>query len=287
MELRPATWDDLGAIRDLLSARGRAARGSSEETVELIRAEWELPSFDVGRDNWVATQSGRLVGYAALNPAQELAHAAPDETVGHALLDRVEARARERGFDAVRVRVSPEDEALSALIRCRGFELETETLRMWKRLDGDDPAPAWPRGIAVATYEPGDAESLHRLLDDVYLAWDAGYVPLAHEDWERWLTADDEFDPKVWWLARSNGQLVGCALHWRTGWLKDLVVRADYRGRGLGTALLRHGFAEFARRGVDRMGLKVDAANPTGAARLYERLGFVADRRDGIWVRFL
>jgi ribosomal protein S18 acetylase RimI-like enzyme len=40
---------------------------------------------------------------------------------------------------------------------------------------------------------------------------------------------------------------------------------------------------EFARRGVRRAGLKVDAANPTGAPRLYARLGFTIERREQIW----
>ena len=47
---------------------------------------------------------------------------------------------------------------------------------------------------------------------------------------------------------------------------------------GLGKALLQHGFREYARRGAARVGLKVDATNPTGAPQLYERVGFVTDQ---------
>src|SRR5262249_173047 len=66
-------------------------------------------------------------------------------------------------------------------------------------------------------------------------------------------------------------------------WLKDIVVREGERGRGLGAALIRQGFVEFARRDVRRVGLKVDARNPTGAPRLYERLGFTTEGREQIW----
>ena len=55
--------------------------------------------------------------------------------------------------------------------------------------------------------------------------WDERYVPIPHDDWLRWMTGDSDFDPAVWWLAERDGELVGCALHWSSGWLKDLAVR--------------------------------------------------------------
>ena len=69
--------------------------------------------------------------------------------------------------------------------------------------------------------------------------------------------------------------------------MKDLAVRVDQRGAGLGKALLHHGFREYAARGATRVGLKVDAENPTGAPQLYERVGFVTDRRYEIWLKRL
>jgi GNAT superfamily N-acetyltransferase len=182
----------------------------------------------------------------------------------------------------LRAVVSPADEPLHALVERHGFELETTVVRMWRQLDDVEPDPVWPIGIEVRTYEPRDAVPVKRLLDEAYLAWDRGYVPMAEDDWARWMTEDADFDSSVWWLAEDGHQVVGCALHWRTGWVKDLVVRESHRGRGLGGALLQNAFAEFARRGILQVGLKVDAGNPTGAIQLYDRLGFVADRREEI-----
>jgi ribosomal protein S18 acetylase RimI-like enzyme len=105
------------------------------------------------------------------------------------------------------------------------------------------------------------------------------------------MTAHDEFDPALWFLVERGGELVACALHWREhqerGWLKDIVVRESERGHGLGKALLHTGFRDYAERGVERVGLKVDATNPTGAVQLYERVGFETERRYGIWVKQL
>jgi mycothiol synthase len=57
------------------------------------------------------------------------------------------------------------------------------------------------------------------------------------------------------------------------GWIGAIGVLRPWRQRGLGLALLRHAFGEFYRRGQPRAGLGVDAQNPTGATRLYERAG--------------
>jgi ribosomal protein S18 acetylase RimI-like enzyme len=154
-------------------------------------------------------------------------------------------------------------------------------LRMWRVLAGDPPEPCWPAGVRVRTYETGDGTAVKALLDGAYSAWDDAYVVGTQDDWERRMTGHDEFDPELWFLVERDDELVACALHWKEqegrGWVKDLVVRESERGRGLAKALLRHGFRAYAERGVERVGLKVDSRNPTGALQLYESLGFVVD----------
>jgi mycothiol synthase len=286
-EIRPASWDDLDGVYDVRSARSRAAFGVSNVQLQHIRDRWEMPSFEVGRDAWVAVDDGRIVGEAELESTQEFVHAAKDPDVGDALLDRVERRARERAFEWIAVTAVPEDEPLYALVQRHGFALERETLRMWRALDGDLPEPRWADGVAVRTYTDDDGERVHALLDAAYSGWDETYVAMSHPDWLKFMTGHDEFDPGVWFLVERGDELVAAALHWKEkkkrGWVKDIVVRESERGRGLGKALLHHAFREYARRGVQRVGLKVDSSNPTGAPQLYERVGFAIDQRYGVW----
>ena len=61
-------------------------------------------------------------------------------------------------------------------------------------------------------------------------------------------------------------------------WVRILGVLPKFRQRGLAQALLRHTFAEYAGRGLERVGLGVDAENPTGAVRVYERAGMHVSR---------
>ena len=69
--------------------------------------------------------------------------------------------------------------------------------------------------IRSATAEPADAKAVHALLDEAYRAWDSRYVPLAHDDWLRWMTGDIDFDPTVWWLAERDGELAASLLERR------------------------------------------------------------------------
>jgi ribosomal protein S18 acetylase RimI-like enzyme len=55
--------------------------------------------------------------------------------------------------------------------------------------------------------------------------------------------------------------------------IRTLGDRRPWRKKGLGLALLQYSFGEFYRRGTKTIGLGVDASNPTGATRLYQRAG--------------
>lgn len=284
-DVRPVAAGDLAAVLDLLAARERRTLGIAETTEARLRDRVELP----GSDGWLATRDGTVAGYASLDAAQELELATDDDDLATALLDRAVARARERGFDALTLTAATEDERLRAQVAHAGFAHERTTLRMWRSLTGLDP-PVWADGVSIRTYVEDDGPEVKALLDRAY-AWDTTYVARPLDDWLAFMTGHDEFDPELWFLAERHGTLVACALHWREhqrrGWLKDLVVDEHERGRGLGSALVRQGLRAYAARGADRVGLKVDDSNPTGAPRLYASLGFETDRRYERWSKLL
>lgn len=59
----------------------------------------------------------------------------------------------------------------------------------------------------------------------------------------------------------------------RMGYLADLSVLPPWRGRGIGTRLLREVEARFRRAGCDQTSLGVFVPN-VGARRLYDRMGY-------------
>lgn len=143
-------------------------------------------------------------------------------------------------------------------------------------LSGPGLPPRWPSGIWLVPFATADAPEVHALMLTAY-ADGGGGVPASFSQWWQATSTDEEFDPALCFVARADyGAIAGFALCWTSGFVKDLVVRADHRRRGIGEALLRTAQATLRDRGHRRLALKVAADNPSGARRLYERLGFAA-----------
>jgi ribosomal protein S18 acetylase RimI-like enzyme len=80
-------------------------------------------------------------------------------------------------------------------------------------------------------------------------------------------------------VAELDGKLVGCAqgiLTGKSGWLGNIIVLPEYRGRGIGTGLLRTVEADLP---TPVVRLNVRASNQT-AIQLYLHLGY---HRVGTW----
>jgi ribosomal protein S18 acetylase RimI-like enzyme len=57
------------------------------------------------------------------------------------------------------------------------------------------------------------------------------------------------------------------------GWIYDITVDIEFRGRGIGTMLMQRACEHFETRGVLGIGLMVLIGNEA-ARRLYEKVGF-------------
>jgi ribosomal protein S18 acetylase RimI-like enzyme len=252
--IRQGSWEDFDAAAALSS------------NPDLLRSRWQVPSFDPSRHLWLADDA-----FGALY--------APDEAIvlGNAaqigpLLEQIEARAREEALPQLAFVIPERDEPAWHAYEQSGFTLATEVLKLEVTLDAPPPEASLPADATLRTYGDADARAVHELLDSAYMRWDETYVPFEHDDWLAFMTEHDGFDPAYWFLAETDGELVGVCLTWKEGWIKDLAVAPAAQGRGFGDALLRHAFGRLYERGVRRIGLKVDAHNPTSAIHLYERL---------------
>jgi ribosomal protein S18 acetylase RimI-like enzyme len=146
---------------------------------------------------------------------------------------------------------------------------------MRKALPGAFKAPNWPDGVNEAPFDrQRDLAEVHALLTSAYPPEENPFSDV--ETWSAWLTGDAEYSSEAIFLARdSAGRLVGVCHCWTSAFIKDLAVARGHRRRGIGEALLLRSFAHFAGKGASYVDLKVKVGNPSGAERLYERLGMV------------
>ena len=120
-----------------------------------------------------------------------------------------------------------------------------------------------------------------------------GSEPRTREEWEQWYTGHRGFRPDLSVLAvePASGEVVAlvlCAAYpqdWvtvpREAWVNTVGTRRAWRGKGVASWLMTDVLhkIEAADDDFERAILGVDQENPTGALRVYRRLGFSEDVR--------
>lgn len=147
-----------------------------------------------------------------------------------------------------------------------------ESILLRRDLTVPFPGPVWPEGILPVLFSQSMLEELHALLSAGYTRLQGDVPPF--EVWQNRLLNDPEYDAELLFVAQAaNGALVGFAHCWNSGFLKDIVVHPDWRGLGIGEALVLRAFEACRNRYHKRCELKVKPAN-IDAVRFYTKLGF-------------
>ncbi len=286
--IRAPRPDEEQAITDLIVARNLADHGEPEWDIEDLRSDWKRLGFELERDaRVVVAPDGRLVAYADV-------HARPNKVqVGESSLIHpdylgmqleqpfvalVESLAAQHALPSV---VWMREVGRSAPLVERGY---TPARYLWQmRIEFDAPPPpaVWPKGYAVRIMQEADEREAHALIDTAFTRPDRAPVPF--DEWRRFIVERADFDRSLAFIAVGGEEIVGAAMSREyhdpdEGWVQQLVVAEGHRGKGLGATLLRHAFAEFYRRGITRVGLGVDANNPS-ATKLYKGVGMTAVRQ--------
>jgi mycothiol synthase len=278
--VRPASLDDVAVVNDLVVAVDTAVQGWSDSTEEEVLEWWRLA--DLQHDSWLV-EDDSLAAYAVVFPHPDSADidgfVRPDRTgqgLGSWLLRTGEQRIRDRGLTTARTWCLAPDAEARSLFERFGYTEVRRYYRMQIELDASPPPPEWPDGFRVGTFEPDDARAFHATLDEAF-AEEWNFVSMPFGQWVKHRIEAPDHDPTLWFTVRDGKKIAavlrGDADRGGAGWIGAVGVLQPWRKRGLGLALLQHAFAEFSRRGKQRVALGVDAENPTGATRLYERAG--------------
>ena len=173
------------------------------------------------------------------------------------------------------------------LANSHGFVRARELWQMRRSLFAALPSAALPEGIALRSFEPGiddeawitlNAEAFEELPDQGSL----GLADLRQRINEPWFDADGFLVAQT---TSPDHPPVLAGFHWTKvhgaerhgheaiGEVYVIGVARDWRGTGLGKALLLAGLAHLRAQGLAEVMLYVDATN-TAAIGLYESLGF-------------
>ena len=280
--VRRASLADAPAINDLITAADVNVQGWSDSSEAELLGWWRM--MDLEQSSWILEADGTVAAYGVgfvhgdMLELDGFVH--PErrgQGLGKWLVEQGEARARELGKQRMLAFSLAQDASAHRLFELCGMREQRRYYRMMIELDRE-PAPAeWPDGLHVETFREEDAQAFHDALGEAFEEeW--GFVRMPFEEWrEMRLVKDPDYDPTLWFVVRDGEEIAAVMRNEPdrsgAGFVGALGVRTAWRKRGLGLALLQHSFGEFHRRGKARVALGVDAENPTGATRLYERAG--------------
>lgn len=293
-KLRNATKEDATGICEMIYEACKHF-GDAEMTVneEELHAGWNTKGFDLDTDAWVVVSpQNQIVGYEALQDGFEHSvlhgdgYVHPEhyfKGIGSVMLNRLIERSKleiEKAPPANRVYIRNSVGATETngpeIHEAAGFDLIRYHWRLEIKLDERPQSGSIPEGIILKPFIVTDHDiQLYEAHHDAFKDhW--GHVKRSYDFWVKNIRGMSDYDPALWVVAWDGDEIAGYTLNRikpNTGWIGTLGVRRPWRKKGLGLFLLQHSFGLLYDRGCRTIGLTVDAANPSGATRLYEKAG--------------
>ncbi|MFT4295719.1 MAG: GNAT family N-acetyltransferase [Micropruina sp.] len=297
---RPAASDDVPAILELLRAEELAGTGETSLSAGEI-AEWfDTPRARERNTALVLERDGVPIGvwrvfrnfddryWAQLAIDRSLPSELVDELWRSGLewTEQVSlAVAAGLGVTAPRldIWVNEHDALTRRHAEASGFQQMRAFIEMHIDLAGyvaPEPNPqVLVRQAEVAASDSPDLATMYAVITESFRDH-YDFQLRSFDDWAEARRSDPLGDPSHWYLAEIDGEVVGGLIGHNSyleaddaGYVANLGVLRQGRGRGVAKALLHTSLARYAADGRVAVKLHVDAESPTGATHLYESVG--------------
>jgi ribosomal protein S18 acetylase RimI-like enzyme len=316
VSLRAWRRDDLAAMADLINARVDVEGVGEFVTADVLAENYDhLRNCDPATDIAVAVdEGGRVVGYARAGwhdmVATGLRHhlcafEADDSVAGlaDAMVGWTIARNREiAAADAAAVPV-PERRLVTfatagtrraAAVEAAGLRPQSWSVYMSRPIRREEAPPrALPEGVEVRPVADDHLRAIWEADIDAFRD-DKDFVEQDETDFERFV-AEAALGTDLWQVAWAGDRVVGqVRTHVTPGeserrgvrraWTENISTRAEWRKRGIASALITSSLAQLAELGFEEACLGTDVDNPHDSLGLYESLGYRRTADVAEWV---
>ena len=294
MKIRAIEDADIPAMTALFAASDESVSGRPSRLTEGDAREW-LTHVDRAHGTWLLEEDGvpQAVGWSHRLPGSDVAFAAGavhprarGRGLGAKLIDLAEACPAAQGASRMHQFALGGDTAAAALLEARGYRAVRRFFTMAIELEERPEAPE----MVIETVREDELRDFHAALDEAFTDhWEHHSLPF--DEWWARHSARPGLDLSLWYVIRDGDELAAVSRNEGDrnggGYVAAIGVRRPWRGQGYAKALLLHTFRELYDRGFTRVTLGVDAENPTGATKLYERVGMHVEQQNVLFERSL
>jgi mycothiol synthase len=203
---------------------------------------------------------------------------------------------KKRGMEVAETWAQTDRQGCIHLFEKFGFKQARITSIMIRKLDSIPGKNRKDRQLTIRDMQMREEKEIELLnkLDNESFREHFNFRPVKIEETKYVLFGMPWFTVQKWFFAVLNDQPVGyCGVaideglnkekNLKWGLIADIGVLKPYRRIGIGTLLMLHMMQELKDLGMKDAFLYVDYMNPTGAMKLYEKLGFKTLRKSIIY----
>jgi mycothiol synthase len=171
------------------------------------------------------------------------------------------------------------------LLDAQGYHPHSHTFLMTRPLKENIPDLPLPEEFIVRDVEGEHTKMIWEACGEAMREEPSSNEEFWSKDGYEWVCGLRIFRPELWKIAWKEDEIAGGVLNFideeenekfgrNWGYTQGIFVGKKHRNKGLASALISQSLNVLKAQGVDDAALTVDTENPSGALRLYEKMGF-------------